>query len=439
MLEKYVDTAADGLRFHVLNTDRFKMSRLSFNFILPADRVNSPKTKLMLAVMMRGSNNYPTISHINRRLDELYGATVTWRALRIGGRHIFKISCEILSNRYRLRGDDTDILKGVTEVILDILFSPQKDDKSLLLQSYIDSEKKIAIDAIRAKINDQKAYAAERCAKIMLRDDASGISTDGDEEMIRGFTAEELTDNISDFLSRAALECYYVGSDDPTECISLVKNAFSGISRIVCPIGRESAFLPSSLENTASVEEIMPVSQGRLVVGCAASTVMSDRDYHAMSLFNEVFGGSSTAKLFMNVREKKSLCYYCYSSYNSANGAIMISCGIMPENLEAALSEIRAQLDAMRSGEVSDEEILTAKRATVSGLRQMNDNPSALEAFEFRRYLAGVSESSEECAASIESITREDIISAASKVRFDTVYFLRGEPNSACTEDEDDE
>ena len=105
----------DGaLRFHVINTDKFKMSRLSFNFILPADKERSPLTRIMLAVMMRGCEKYPSIVSINKRLDELYGATVSWRAVSVGERHIFRISCEILSNKYRLPDDKTDILCEVT-------------------------------------------------------------------------------------------------------------------------------------------------------------------------------------------------------------------------------------------------------------------------------------------------------------------------------------
>ena len=106
MFEKIIERKSTNFTLRAIKTDRFKMSRLSFNFILPADREKSPLTRLMLAVMMRGSGKYPSVVEINRALDEFYGATVTWRVNAVGGRHIFRISCEMLNNRYRFAGDE---------------------------------------------------------------------------------------------------------------------------------------------------------------------------------------------------------------------------------------------------------------------------------------------------------------------------------------------
>jgi len=435
MTEKIVKK--DGaLRFHVINTDKFKMSRLSFNFILPADKERSPLTRLMLAVMMRGCEKYPSIVSINKKLDELYGATVTWRAVSVGERHIFRISCEILSNKYRLPDDKTDILYEVAKVILEILFNPRLDENGLLSKSNFESEKKLAIDAIRAKINDQKAYSAEQCRRIMLEGSPAGISVEGSEEQIEGFTLEQVSGNIEYFLNNSALECYYIGSDDVDGVVSLVGDAFSKLKRSdKYFVGGEKPLIRDENEPLREATKKMKVSQGRLNIGYTCGVVMSDEDYPAMSLFNEIFGGSSTAKLFMNVREKKSLCYYCYSSYQSATGTIMIGCGIKPENREKAYAEIEKQLFAMQSGDFTDEEIETAKRTIISGARQIYDSPSALEAFGFRRILAGVSESSAELIEKIGSVTREDVVKMAKKIRLDTVYFLYGEGEEECDDE----
>lgn len=435
MTEKIVKK--DGaLRFHVINTDKFKMSRLSFNFILPADKERSPLTRLMLAVMMRGCEKYPSIVSINKKLDELYGATVTWRAVSVGERHIFRISCEILSNKYRLPDDKTDILYEVAKVILEILFNPRLDENGLLSGSNFESEKKLAIDAIKAKINDQKSYSAEQCRRIMLEGSPAGISVEGSEEQIEGFTLEQVSGNIEYFLNNSALECYYIGSDDVDGVVSLVGDAFSKLKRSDKDfVGGEKPLIRDENEPLREATKKMKVSQGRLNIGYTCGVVMSDEDYPAMSLFNEIFGGSSTAKLFMNVREKKSLCYYCYSSYQSATGTIMIGCGIKPENREKAYAEIEKQLFAMQSGDFTDEEIETAKRTIISGARQIYDSPSALEAFGFRRILAGVSESSAELIEKISSVTREDVVKMAKKIRLDTVYFLYGEGEEECDDE----
>ena len=427
MFERIIDVPEQNLRFHILNTDKFKMSRLSLSFVFDADARISPLVKLMMAVIMRGSEDYPEISDINRRLDELYGATVSYRATSVGGRHIFKISCDMLSNKYRLDGDEVDVTCGVVELILGILFAPLKNSEGLLSEKYSESEKKLAIDAIKARINDQKAYAADKCKKAMLSDHVSAISVDGSCELLSSFGISEITDIHRYFLENSVVEFYYVGSDDVSSANEMIKQAFSNVPRATKRINTEEmAFVQCRSEVNELNEELESVSQGRLNIGCACGTVMKDRDYHAMSMFNEMLGGTSVSKLFMNVREKKSLCYYCYSSYNSANGTIMIGCGIEPKNKKRAMAEIKRQIDAMKMGNFTDDELLCAKRAILSGLKQIYDSPHAVEAFKFRRLLAGVEESVDECAMSIESVSRDDVISAANKVKIDTVYFLSG-------------
>ena len=427
MIENTIERADAALRFHTIKTDRFKMSRLSFNFILPADAERSPRTRLMLATMMRGCEKYPSVVAINKRLDELYGATVTWRATTVGERHVFRISCEVLSDRYRFKNDEQSIVKGVCEVILEILFAPLKGEDGLLSAANFESEKGLAVDAIRAKINDQKAYAADKCKSLMFQGVSAGISAEGTEEMIEEMTLDEITENQEYFLKNSLIECYYIGSDDISEVIELVGDRFSKIGRDSrALLGRETAFLREDGASVRFFEETMNVSQSRLNIGCTGGVVMCDSDYSAMLLFNEIFGGSSVAKLFMNVREKQSLCYYCYSSYGSATGTLMIGCGIKRENREKAYAEIEKQLHEMQLGSFSEEEISTAKRTIISGMRQMSDNHSAIEAFSFRRFLGGIEESVEEAIEKINCVTKEEIVAAANKVRFDTVYFLCG-------------
>ena len=427
MIEKTIERADAALRFHTTATDRFKMSRLSFNFILPADAEMSPRVRLMLATMMRGCEKYPTVVDINKRLDELYGATVTWRATTVGERHVFRISCEILGDRYRFADDKESIVKGVCEVILEILFAPLKDSEGLLSESNFESEKKIAIDAVRAKINDQKAYAADKCKSLMFKGEKAGISIEGSVQTIEQITLREISDAHDHFLKNSIVECYYVGNDDISEVVELVSSRFAKIGRdAVMLSGEEKALARDDGEPLRTLEETMNVSQSRLNIGCICGVVMQDSEYYAMSLFNEIFGGSSVAKLFMNVREKQSLCYYCYSSYGSATGTIMIGCGIKRENRKKAYAEIEKQLSEMQAGRFSEEEISTAKKTVISGILQISDSPSAIEAFNFRRYLADVCETPEDVTEKIKRVTKDEIIAAAKKVRFDTVYFLCG-------------
>ncbi len=411
------------IRFHSVHTDRFKMSRFSINFITKSDKIHTPLYKLMLSVMLRGSEKYPTITDINKALDERYGATVSFRSARIGEKSIFKISCKVLKERYVFEGDETRILDEVIAIISDILMNPVKDEDGLLLSSYVESEKRIAVDAINAKINDPKSYASEQCSKKMFEGSEYELHG-GSAELINSFTAKELTEGIQQFFDQCVIECYYIGNESHEYVSELVKRSFA-LSDVI----KDIPYIERPFERRGEVkyiEEEKEVSQGRLVLGYRCSTVLADGSYYAMALFNEIFGGGSVSKLFMNVRERKSLCYYCYSSLHSATGTIKVGCGIDTQKKDEAMLEIARQLDAMKCGDITDSELETAKRALISGLRQIKDSPSSIEADLLRKMLGGIERDFSETVQKIEDITCEDVAAAAKKVELDTVYFMKG-------------
>ena len=429
---KHSEIYGGKLRLHTLATDRFKMSRFSINFIVNSDARYSPLYKLMLAVMMRGSEKYPTITEINRALDDRYDTTVAYTNTRVGDKSVYKISCKLLKNKYVFEGDNTRILDEVLEIVSDILFHPVKDENGLLRSELVESEKKIEIDNINAKINDPKAYASEQCSRIMFKGSKFEVYG-GNIGLVESFTPAELTDGMRKFFEECRVECFYVGDESHERILSLVKRNFP----FSCDFDKSITFAESMLEcNRAEqyIEEEHDVSQARLALGYRCGTVLSDDDYYAMALFNEIFGGGSASKLFMNVREKKSLCYYCYSSLHSASGTLKVGCGIDPSKKDEAMSEIAEQLNAMKRGDISESELETAKRTVIAGLRQINDSPAAIESYSFRRMLAGVEETLEEICTKISAITKEEVIKAARKVVLDTVYFMNG-----CGEDEYDE
>ncbi len=435
MTVKTTEIYKGKLRLHSIYTDKFKMSRFSINFIVKSDKYYTPLYKLMLSVIMRGSKKYPTITDINRALDERYGAAVSYRCVRVGDKSVFKLSCKLLGEEYVFSGDKTRILDEVVEILSDILFEPLTDEKGLLLESYVDSEKKIAVDAINAKINDPKSYASEQCTKNMFKG-SPYEPHEGDIELINSFTPQELTESIGRFFDECRVECYYIGNEPHGGVKSLIEQYFQYKDINTSHVDYNEKPFVCSRADIQYIEEEKTVSQGRLVLGYRCSTVLSDSDYYAMALFNEIFGGGSVSKLFMNVREKKSLCYYCYSSLHSATGTIKVGCGIDPAKKEEAFSEIGTQLKAMKNGEFTDDEIETAKRTLVSGLRQIGDSPAAIEAYLMRRLMSNIGEAPNTASERISAVTREEIIKAANKVELDTVYFLNGTDFGEVCEDE---
>lgn len=428
-MTEQVYNIADHVRLTAVTTDKFKMSRLSFSFIDSADRTESPKTALMLATLMRGSEKYPTVSDIKRRLDDLYGCSVSIRSHVDGERHVFKITCEMLGERFVPEGNNENIIDGTLDLIGDILLNPKRDTEGKIDVFYLESEKKIAIDAIKSKINDQRAYADEKCREMLYCDSSFGISVDGNEEIISSFTQDDIESRRKMLLESLPVECFYVGPEEGNTIKEKLKNFFS---KLYSDIERNPKQIKYGYRAYcydscfSSREECMPVSQGRLSIGFMTDTVFGDENYYRSLIFNEVFGGGSTSKLFMNVREKKSLCYYCSSLYSPTSGAIIVNCGIKPENKEAAFDEVMNQLDLLYEGHVSENELSVAKESIFNSIHQIEDSTSAIEAYLFREIMAEKKIPIDEYVHGFEDVTLEDVKQYAKSVKLCTSYFLNG-------------
>lgn len=434
-------TLSDGAHLYCLNTDEYKRSRLDLFFTLPADKYRSPLVRLMLSVIFRGSRNFPTLAHMNRHLDSMYDATVYWKDYHLGANHTYRISCTTLDKKYLPQKDShLDLLGETLKVIEDVLLDPLYDSDGLLSEKFFESERDFAIDNINASLNSPKTYAALRCDSMVFGDDPAGYSLYGTEELLRGYTREELTSMREYFLKHSTVSAYYVGTQSREEIAEKLSPIFDKIGRRE-PIAIEPKYaLPTPQYREA--EEKFNLNQARLNIGLTCQTTIGDSDSAAMTLYNEILGGSSTSKLFMNVREKKSLCYSCYSGINTGVGTMIIACGIKPENKDVALSEIKGQIEEMRLGNISDEEIITAKKGIINSLNQMPDTSAALVASSFKyKLLANIDISIEERKKRILSVTKEDIIAFAQKVAVCSVFFLTSNKNSddADSEDYEDE
>ncbi len=429
-------TVTDALTLRVCRTDKFKAGMLSLSALLPIERDKVWMTSLLLAVLKRGTEKYPTLEAVNRRLDYLYGTDVGVRNFYRGDCQVIGFSAEILEGAYLPEGED--LLADVLEVISQMLFHPLTDENGLLLSRYVESEKQVQCDAIRAQKNHPRSYAAARASELLYQNEPYGAPLLGTVEEVSAVTAEELTAHWRALVDRISLDCFYVGATEPARvCEALAET----VGRELNPNAVKIAYpIPSTVirraEEVRTFEEPSESAQSHLLMGFRTGCAISDPDYDATMVFNELFGASPISKLFVNVRERLSLCYYCSSVYNARKGTVMVRSGLSAQNRCRAEEEILAQLRAIAEGDFTDAELAGAKQSLVNVYRQAEDSPGALENIYFGRAISGVNVSLEEGRARILSVTREDVTRAAARMTLDTVYFLSGVGGE---EDEDEE
>ncbi len=422
-------------------TDKFKAGTLSVSLVIPIERETTYLTSLLLSVLLRGTERYPCVSAINRRLDYLYGTELSLRNFYRGDCHIVGLSADFVEEIYLPDEPRCDsLLESASDMIRELLFHPTLDANGCLRSDYVESEKTLQCDAIRAQKNQPQSYASERCRSLLYQNEPCGIPIYGTEEEVRAVTPQILTAHFHKLLSQISLQCFYVGRSDSHTVAAVLDHTFSKVlSQATIP---ELRVFPVSVvpakQKTLYSEEPFPAGQGHLVLGLRTGVTVSDPAFYACTLFNELLGASPISRLFMNVREKLSLCYSCNSVYNIYKGTILISCGLQNENRCRAEQAILCQIQDLAEGAFSTEEWIAAKKSLENAYHQLEDSPTALESFYFGRGLVGTTIDVAQSCRQFSSVTREEVMDVAQKIRLDTVFFLKQTGNGEEVDEDED-
>jgi predicted Zn-dependent peptidase len=412
-----------------LQTDKFKTNCLSINLLTPLSRENAAKNALIPAVLCRGTATLPDMAAIASKLDSLYGARIKPFIRKKGEIQVIGLYADFADDAFI--PEKSNILEQITGLMGEMLLMP-KTHGGLLMRDYVESEKEQLLEQIRGRINDKRGYSIQRLFENMCAMEEYSTDKLGTEAEAEGVTANELTRHYHEILTSSPIEIFYCGGAEPSRVETAVKASLAGLPRSEEEPDMGTDIRMNSLEEAPRYfEDRLQVTQGKLAIGFRLGECMEEPNNAAIRVFNAVYGGSATSKLFMNVREKLSLCYFASSFVDLHKGILAVSSGIEFDKYDAALNEILSQLDAVKRGDVSDNEISAAKSSVASDYRTIEDSPLALEDFYLNQTLIGPDCSPSELAALAEEITVKEVVAIATGVECDAIYFLRGEKEEA--------
>lgn len=407
-----------------LRTDKFKSGCLSVSLLTQLTAENAAKNAILPRVLRRGTTAHPDMDSLSAALDELYGARVEPIVRKKGEIQVIGFF-SLLSDDAFVPGNSR-VLEDMSELLCELLLFPNTRG-GLFLPQYVDSEKQKLLDEIRGRINDKRSYSLTRLVELMCPCEDFAVDWLGTEAEAESINYQKLTRYYHELISASPVEVFYCGSAEPERVESAVKDALVTLPRGEPDLEMGTDIRMNIFENeTRYFTESMDVTQGKLALGFRLGDYMDDPDTAVLRVLNAVYGGSVTSKLFMNVREKLSLCYYASSNINLHKGIMTVSSGIEFDKYEPALAEIFAQLDAVKRGDITDEELTAAKKYVASTLISAQDSPFALEDYYLSNLLLGLDCSPGELAAAAEAVTKDDIVAAASGIECDAVYFLKG-------------
>ena len=410
-----------GVTLRCFRDSRFKQGALSVQFLRPLCKQEASLNALIPAVLLRGTRQYPDLRKITHHLDDLYGASVGALVRKVGDLQTTGLYCSFMDDRFALEQDR--ILEPAIDFPGQLLLDPVLEE-GCFRQDYLESEKRNMILAIEAQRNDKRQYANAQLLYTMCAGDPYGVPRLGDKEQAAAITARQAYSHYQKILQESPVHIFYVGSAEPAYVAELLQ-----------PVARALASRPQavpaqtglSTAPTGSHTERMAVTQGKLCVGFTTPITLRQPEFAAMQVMNMIFGGGMTSKLFMQVREKESLCYDIGSGYHGSKGLVTVSAGIEFAMKEKVLERIRQQLQACRDGDFTGEELAAAKQALITQLQATHDSPGAIENYYATGQLSGLNKTTEEYMQLVQQVQAQQVRDAAASLTEHTVYFLRGE------------
>ncbi len=418
---------APGVKLCTHKTKQFKTSVVSFNIVTSLSE-NAGKKALLLNLLARTNKIYPTITEMNRRLAGLYGAVISPSIRKIGEAQVLSLVLVCLDDRFALKGEK--VLCEALKLVSSCLFMPDITTEGFK-EDNIKREKRLLIEKLESEKDEKRIYALNTMLGEMCRDEAYGINRLGTKEEIEAATGKELLKLWKDLLFKAPVQINVTGSFDEKEIEEAVTKLFAPLERKKENILEVHTEFVTEAFESKTVREKQSVKQGKLVIGMRAGMTYDFDNFPAIKLMNAIFGSGTFSKLFMNVREKMSLCYYCASRLDSNKGIITVESGVETENAEKALEAIRHELDEIRRGSFTDETVENAKKSLYDLYNSVYDSVAGIN--DWMTSYAVKNEITEPCALGemINGVCREEIIIAASMVTEDTVYILESDAKEA--------
>lgn len=412
----------NGIKLHTIKTEKFKTNLIAVMLTTKLDRKNVTKNALIPAVLRRGTKFMQTQEDINKKMEDMYGASFDCGLDKTGDNQILKFYMETVNNEF-LPQDAENMIKSSIEKIFEIIFNPYLEN-GVFKKEYVEQEKENIKQIIDGKIDSKARYALDRCIEEMYKNEPFGLYKFGYVEDLKDINEKNLYEYYLELIKTCKIDIYISGIVD--ENIHNIIKQNENIEKLEerKPDFKEFELVKKENGEAKEIQESMEVTQGKLILGLDVNILDKDARYKIM-IYNSLLGGSANSKLFQNVREKASLAYTASSSYYRFKNNIFINCGIDIPNYQKALEIIKKQIEDMKNGDFTDEEIENAKNGIIASIKTINDEQDTEITYYFGQELSGTKTSLEEYVENIQKVSKSDVLEVAKQISINTIYFLK--------------
>ncbi|MFD1018248.1 EF-P 5-aminopentanol modification-associated protein YfmF [Thalassobacillus hwangdonensis] len=409
-----------GYRLHILQSKKYKTINVVAKFKSALQRELMTKRALLPMILQKATSSYPDTRSLQAAMEDLYGMVLNSDGTKKGEDHVISFRMEVANEVYL--NDQTPLLKKALGLFREVLFQPKVVDGGFD-PKIVNREKQTLEQKITSIKDDKMSYANMRMIDEMCKGEPYSLHVHGYLEDLKKLDEKDLYSYYQSFISNDLLDVYIIGDLENIDVEALMDEHFRrDSSEVNQDDGNEKQHI--AVSEPKNIVEHDDLNQGKLHLGFRTHTVFGDEDYFALQIFNGLFGGFPSSKLFMNVREKHSLAYYAASRFESHKGLLLVFSGVDPKDYEKAKTIILEQVEAMKKGEFTDEEVEQTKEQVTNQLLETMDNAQGLIEVLYHQVLSGKVIEAEDMIEQVRGVTKEDVIAMANKIELDTIYFL---------------
>ena len=400
---------APGVHLSCDPAEKFNRCRISIHFAFPAQRATATAHALLPLVLERGYADCPDMTLLTKKLAKLYGADLTVDARPMGCNHNLCVSVTGIKDRFALEGEPLT-----------------REYASIALKKALEDE-----------VNDKRIYCLRQANREFFGDSPAAVRQEGYLEEVDGLTPEQLTAAYREMLRTASIELIVLGCDDAQT--AAIRDALlaelTAIDRAPLPLVENMA---TPRQEPVHKTETFDMVQAKLCMLFTLGQPMQPQQLAAVRLAMALYGGSVTSRLFLNVRERDHLCYYCSASFQSFTGSMAVNSGV--EHADAARAEqaILKELADLCDGPITDEELEDCRRGLLSGMNGVEDSLGGMETWYYIEVLrAGANSAAPiqtpaQARAALQAVTKEDVRSILRQLTLSVSYLLtKEEPTHA--------
>src|SRR5690625_1169136 len=417
---KEIKSRQKGYQLHLIPTEKFK----TVHFVIKFKTILQPETvtarALLPYVLRQGMKYYPSEQALQRKIDELYGATLSLDIAKKGDYHVFSIRVAIANEKFI--PNESTLVDETLQLLHEVIFQPLTEGSGFKT-SIVEREKQTLQKKIESIVDHKIQYANLRLIDEMFAEENYRLRVHGYVDDLKTLSAEKLYQQYKHMLNEDQIDFYVLGDFNLDKLKEKVTSVFTFETNNYEP-AQTNMNKKHRVAEVKNIVETEDIQQAKLHIGYRTYCTYSDELYPAMQVFNGLFGGFPISKLFMNVREKHSLAYYASSQLDSHKVVLFVFSGIDHKNNEKTQEIINDQMKAMKSGKFSEESIEETKKMLINQILETLDHPQGIIEMFYQQVIANYERSPNQFIQQIKLVTKEEVIDISKQVTQDTIYLL---------------